>query len=1459
MRNWVRLLEISFVSFAFATSAFGQAASVTWNLTAPDSMHVSPPTGNITAQDQSLTNLYVQPGTNGYTSSGQRTSPRSGGVDGTWITDAAEEPTRYMEFTVAPTPTYDFLVSSISFYLSANSGSHMHANAYYSTDPSFGTRTQITTPSPLPSTAPGSPNITASPNITVSGGQTLYVRVYPWEDAATSGKYLVTKTVTISGTTSTAGPTIIPLVSSLPSFSQTVGSPSITQTYTVSGNSLTANVDVTPPVGFEISTNGGSTWGNNSSPLSLPVSGGNIVGQPVSITVRFNAASGGAYSGNIAHASTGATTANVSVSGFALSAQPTAQSSIAFGAVTGNSIMVSFTGGNGSNRIVVARLGAAVSFAPMDGNPVSGVSSNFASAADQGSGNRVVYDGTGTSVNVTSLSQNTIYHFAVYEYNVGAGNSQNYNTTFPGTGNDTTLAVPTLVVIPTSLAFGGVEINTTSIERTYALSGTTLTPASGNIIVTAPSGYQVSTTTDSGFASSVNVPYSAGALASTTIYAIFSPTSIVSYPGNITNAGGGATAENVGVTGTGIGPPQQNVLEAENGILNSAYVSSQYSGYSGVGYVDIANKTGASLEISFRRATASTDTVRVYYALGASSRAYAVTLNGAVVGSPSFTSTSSWTTWSSIPIVVPMQAGVNRLRFAATTNTSENANLDRIYIGGQAATPVYKLTLLKSGSGTVAASPASADSFYDAGTSVMLTAMPSGGSSFYRWSGTNQSSSNPYTIVMDSHQTEIGVMPVNPGFGAFPYESAPRGFAAVGAFTYPNGTTGGTGSGSQIVYVTNSDDFGNLLFRRTDVGHGLNFPPLIVYVIGTLTTGTVVTDMCDVKDAYDISIIGVGVDATLSGFGLNIVRSKNIIVRNLKIQNSPIDGITVQADDIDGTGNHLWFDHNTITNCYDGALDITHTASYATVSWNHFYNHNKLCLMGHSDSQTSDVTMKVTYHHNYFDSTEQRHPRVRYGKAHVANNYYRNIGLYGISSNDGADVLVEGNYFQNVPLPSDTSRDGSIPGDVLERNNIFVNCGAAQTRGTAFEASAYYGYSVDDPATIPAMVSSYAGSGKWDFSSSGSETPQPPGIPALASPANGTTGTSLSQAVVWRTNFNTTSYRIQLSTDSTFASSMIDSTLTDTSCVAAGLQNSTTYFWRVKGINAVGAGSFSLPWKFRTVSSPTSLALLSPSNLNFGNVLVNSSKQDTVKIRSAGVVALHVDSIRVHSGEFTATPTSSAVLPVGDSLMVTVTFGPTSVGAKSAYLVVYSDAPASPDSVHLSGLGTSTTSSINVSVGIGWNMLSNPVTTAMDSVRQLFPVSSLEYAFSFAASSGYQQEYRMQNGKGYWMKFSNAGIDTVEGTTRASDTIAVNAGWNMVGSVSLAVDTADIHSVPAGIIASPFYVYAAGYSQSAMIEPGLGYWVKVSSSGSLILSPSSSAAMARVRAGAKQRNLLLTK
>jgi hypothetical protein len=146
------------------------------------------------------------------------------------------------------------------------------------------------------------------------------------------------------------------------------------------------------------------------------------------------------------------------------------------------------------------------------------------------------------------------------------------------------------------------------------------------------------------------------------------------------------------------------------------------------------------------------------------------------------------------------------------------------------------------------------------------------------------------------------------------------------------------------------------------------------------------------------------------------------------------------------------------------------------------------------------------------------------------------------------------------------------------------------------------------------------------------------------------------------------------------------------------------------------------------------------------------------------------------------------------------------------------------------------TVSVGVALASGWNLISNPVTNAVpgDSVRQLYPTSMNSYAFEF--SGGYVQRYRLANGKGYWEKFPSAISNPITGTSRTRDTLAVVAGWNIVGTISATVDTSTIVSIPPGLRASNWFGYAAGYTPVTQIIPGKGYWVKATGVGKFVLA-----------------------
>ena len=180
----------------------------------------------------------------------------------------------------------------------------------------------------------------------------------------------------------------------------------------------------------------------------------------------------------------------------------------------------------------------------------------------------------------------------------------------------------------------------------------------------------------------------------------------------------------------------------------------------------------------------------------------------------------------------------------------------------------------------------------------------------------------------------------------------------------------------------------------------------------------------------------VGLDgARLVGLNLVVDQADNVIIRDLTFvdafdcfpQWDPTDGSqgnwNSQYDNISLNGaTHVWIDHNAFTDgdrqdakqpsyfgrpyqVHDGQLDITKAADLVTVSWNRFADHDKVMLIGSSDTATADAgKLNVTVHHNAFVNVGQRAPRVRFGKVHVFNNVYDVPGPQGYTYTWGVGV-----------------------------------------------------------------------------------------------------------------------------------------------------------------------------------------------------------------------------------------------------------------------------------------------------------------------------------------------------------------------------------------------------------------------------------------------------------------------
>lgn len=204
------------------------------------------------------------------------------------------------------------------------------------------------------------------------------------------------------------------------------------------------------------------------------------------------------------------------------------------------------------------------------------------------------------------------------------------------------------------------------------------------------------------------------------------------------------------------------------------------------------------------------------------------------------------------------------------------------------------------------------------------------------------------------------------------------------------------------------------------------------------------TRQTQVNVGSNTTIIGLR-GARLTGLTLMIDRVSNVIVRNLTLADardcfpawSPTDGDAgnwnSQYDQISvRRSEHVWVDHNTFTDgdnpdsgqptyfgrpyqVHDGSLDVTHTASLVTASWNRFAGRDKLMLIGSSNTVGPDVgRLRVTVHHNFFDGDLQRLPRVRFGQVDVYDNHYRLGGPgfeYALGVGVQSALYAENNFF----------------------------------------------------------------------------------------------------------------------------------------------------------------------------------------------------------------------------------------------------------------------------------------------------------------------------------------------------------------------------------------------------------------------------------------------------------------
>jgi pectate lyase len=252
----------------------------------------------------------------------------------------------------------------------------------------------------------------------------------------------------------------------------------------------------------------------------------------------------------------------------------------------------------------------------------------------------------------------------------------------------------------------------------------------------------------------------------------------------------------------------------------------------------------------------------------------------------------------------------------------------------------------------------------------------------------------------------------------------------------------------------------------------------------------------------------IGANGSSANFGIPIIKSSNVVIKNMKI--GALGGASNDADMIRiDTSSNIVVDHNELfavnNECngspdgdltFESAIDIKKDSHNITVSYNYIHDSKKVGLDGSSASDISGGR-EITYHHNVYYNVNGRLPLQRGGWIHVYNNFYDKITSSGINIRTGGYALIEKNWFQNslnpVTCRYDVNNCGhwdlrgnnttsaadnakyNITWDIAETGDINAD---TWTTTAAFPKTLTYTYEPVSAQCVKDKLASYAGVGK---------------------------------------------------------------------------------------------------------------------------------------------------------------------------------------------------------------------------------------------------------------------------------------------------------------------------------------------------------------------------------------------
>lgn len=149
---------------------------------------------------------------------------------------------------------------------------------------------------------------------------------------------------------------------------------------------------------------------------------------------------------------------------------------------------------------------------------------------------------------------------------------------------------------------------------------------------------------------------------------------------------------------------------------------------------------------------------------------------------------------------------------------------------------------------------------------------------------------------------------------------------------------------------------------------------------------------------------------------------------------------------------------------------------------------------------------------------------------------------------------------------------------------------------------------------------------------------------------------------------------------------------------------------------------------------------------------------------------------------------------------------------------------------------------LSVSINDGWNMVSVPGINPDGQGVGNWWSGLTGTVYKYVPGAGYSGITTTTPGEGYWMK--NLGAQTyntgdewpADGIQIVShDPLNASQGWNLIGGYETSVSTAGLSTIPPGLIAGPIYKYSGGYQVASTLDPGYGYWIKLTGSGQIFI------------------------